>query len=585
MKIIIREYLRNLKERDELEDVVVDLLSLMGLKIVSEPARGTKQSGVDVFAVGRMPGDKEPKAYLISIKSGDIKRTNWKGGPQRLRDSLEEIRDDYINSSVLLQNELKRIPRVVVGCFGGVVGEEVRKEFDGWFKNQNDQNARRRKPLVSFVSWNGDVLAENIVKKFLSPRLFVGDGARYLTKALAMVEDPDVSYSFFARYLQLALGLKSTALTATKRRRLLSQVGLALCLLRHYCGTFANLDVAYRSSELTLLWVWEFLKAGRRGNGRLTRAAKRKRDDVFGKFWNQYDAVASAYVKRILPTAKLPYVFSWVCRPNCEVDVNKRLFDVIGRMASYGSALLMHSAVNDKGESCTPSSKVKKAVGCIAETIGGIIKNNPTSDSPYLEEFVTEISLVALFLLQVGADEALHSWLWNILQNVRKHYIFHRSYPVYAMDYRQLVEHVRRGIQPEEKERHAKSSVLFPMIALIAVVAGFEDCFNEIVALKKELLQACDFQVWYPDERLEDEFYVNSARLGHSKPSVAVDNPAKFLQEVFSELEHSKMSLSCLGTRFAGLTMIGFRHYRYPLPPSYFHAIAGVRCATGVKEG
>ena len=52
MKLIIREYLASLRERDELDAILPDLLSEMGFTIISKPARGTKQHGVDIAAVG-----------------------------------------------------------------------------------------------------------------------------------------------------------------------------------------------------------------------------------------------------------------------------------------------------------------------------------------------------------------------------------------------------------------------------------------------------------------------------------------------------------------------------------------------------
>lgn len=50
MKLIIKEYLASLKERDELDAVLPDLLSQLGLNVYSRPARGTRQ---DVLTLER----------------------------------------------------------------------------------------------------------------------------------------------------------------------------------------------------------------------------------------------------------------------------------------------------------------------------------------------------------------------------------------------------------------------------------------------------------------------------------------------------------------------------------------------------
>ena len=47
MKLIIKEYLASLKERNELDALLPTLLSQMGLTILSEPSIGNRQFGVD----------------------------------------------------------------------------------------------------------------------------------------------------------------------------------------------------------------------------------------------------------------------------------------------------------------------------------------------------------------------------------------------------------------------------------------------------------------------------------------------------------------------------------------------------------
>ena len=48
MKLILKQYLSSLKERGELDAILPDLLSQLGLNVFSRPGRGTRQDGVDV---------------------------------------------------------------------------------------------------------------------------------------------------------------------------------------------------------------------------------------------------------------------------------------------------------------------------------------------------------------------------------------------------------------------------------------------------------------------------------------------------------------------------------------------------------
>ncbi len=72
MKLILKEYLSSLKERDELDAILPDLLSTLGLSVFSKPGKGTRQYGVDVAAYGSLNGGDET-VYLFSIKAGDIR--------------------------------------------------------------------------------------------------------------------------------------------------------------------------------------------------------------------------------------------------------------------------------------------------------------------------------------------------------------------------------------------------------------------------------------------------------------------------------------------------------------------------------
>ena len=55
MRLIIREYLSMLKETDELEVIVPDLLNSMNIDIVAGAQSGVRQEGVDIHGIGNDP--------------------------------------------------------------------------------------------------------------------------------------------------------------------------------------------------------------------------------------------------------------------------------------------------------------------------------------------------------------------------------------------------------------------------------------------------------------------------------------------------------------------------------------------------
>ncbi len=68
MKLLIRQYLASLKEGGELDALLPDILSQMGLEVFLKPGIGSRQYGVDVGAYGKLSEDSENKVYLFSVK-------------------------------------------------------------------------------------------------------------------------------------------------------------------------------------------------------------------------------------------------------------------------------------------------------------------------------------------------------------------------------------------------------------------------------------------------------------------------------------------------------------------------------------
>src|ERR1043165_7505119 len=98
MKLLVRNYLASLREREELDAILPDLLSELGYTEYSRPQRGTAQAGVDIVAIGDDEGER--KVFLFSVKQGDLTRQSWDGTPQALRSSLNEILDTSIPTKI-----------------------------------------------------------------------------------------------------------------------------------------------------------------------------------------------------------------------------------------------------------------------------------------------------------------------------------------------------------------------------------------------------------------------------------------------------------------------------------------------------
>lgn len=106
MRLVIKDYLSQLKEKDELDFLICDLLLQMGYITDNRPETGNRQYGVDIRA------RKGREILLGVIKQGRLNRANWDSGPNAVRQSVNEIRDTYIRQ--MTEDDQKKQIRIVV---------------------------------------------------------------------------------------------------------------------------------------------------------------------------------------------------------------------------------------------------------------------------------------------------------------------------------------------------------------------------------------------------------------------------------------------------------------------------------------
>lgn len=247
MRLVIRQYLESLKERGELDVMLPDLLSQMGLEVFLSPGIGTRQLGVDVAAVGSINGS-EDTVYLFSIKSGDLSRKEWSSGnPQDLRPSIEEIVEQFIPQRMPPEHKSK--PIEICLCFGGEVKEDVRPDVTA-FENKVES----RESNLKFSEWNGDRLADLIEKHFLREELLPRESRINLRKSLAMLDEPTVSFQHFSSLIK---HLCDEGENPKKTLTVLRQMYICTGILFAWCRDADNIESAYKGSELVLLRSWD----------------------------------------------------------------------------------------------------------------------------------------------------------------------------------------------------------------------------------------------------------------------------------------------------------------------------------------
>jgi hypothetical protein len=561
MKLIIRQYLAALKERDELDAILPDLLSQLGLNVYSRPGRGTRQDGVDVGAVGALDDGTE-KVYLFSIKPGDLTRRAWDGdSAQSLRPSLNEILDAYIPNR--LPAEHRDRPVVICITIGGDIQEQVRPQVTGFI-------AQHTTDKISFEEWNGDKLASLIQANFLREDLLPREARSQLRKALALLDEPEASYQHFARLIRSfsAVGAAADA----ERVRAIRQMSLCLWILFAWAREAGNVESAYRAGELTLLHGWNLVRRYAREIGQIPSAIESALFSIF----SAYQQICSEFLRtNVLPHAGKQHAISTVIRAGCSLDANLKLFDILGRLGLDGIWALWGATAYPEEEKELRQRMLAEA-NMYASSIKALISANPALFLPIKDDHIVDISIAVLLLAWDPQNHAdIKRWIAEIVERARFAYQTNGKYPCTLDDYSELLLHPKLA-DGEYRKAVTCGSVLYPMIALWAALLNDEETYRNVAEFKQQSLQHCNFQFWYPDDQSEEHFYANSDLHGAILSDACVDRPADDLvSQAFGECEHSPQfnELSAVKFQWWPLILIACRHYRFPLPLHLFRSL------------
>lgn len=97
IQLILSHYLAGLRERNELDALLPELLKAMGHSVLSRPQIGPAQAGVDVFST-LADADGVEEVYVFIIKFGNVGRADLYGGPQSIDPSVREACNDFIRN-------------------------------------------------------------------------------------------------------------------------------------------------------------------------------------------------------------------------------------------------------------------------------------------------------------------------------------------------------------------------------------------------------------------------------------------------------------------------------------------------------
>lgn len=558
MKPVIREYLVSLKERGELDAILPDLLSELGYTVFSKPSRGTRQFGVDVAAIGPSGDDR---IYLFAIKRGDLTRSEWNGlSDQALRPSLDEIFDAYIPNHLPPEHVGKHI--VICPCFGGEVTEAAHEAFYGYIKH-------RTTAAVEFSVWNGDRLAGLLEEGLLREGLLSPEVRSSLRKAIAMSDEPDVSFAHFVRLVDtIAAATVSTSdakhLTASR------QISISLWMLFVWARQQGNLESAYLASEHALLSVWDISKQLLLAETKLSEemgAVLFELVNLHLQIWDEFIG------KKVLPHAGNLYAISAAVQTASPLDVNLALFSVLGRIALHGLWQVWIDCRSCDLPATYVDQKPSYRIDMLANRLCALISANPALLTPVSEEQVTDLALGFMFLAIHGKHIGyLRLWVSELVKRADFSYRTRGRYPCTLHEYADLAEHPRN-----DKEGYfedvTQGTVLLPTLAFWAALIGDGDSLEVLARLKESILPHCSTQLWLPDESSEAGLWHGRDDHGAAFLDIPLSTDGeKILEYIMRECGPATPfgELSAIKQGFWPLVLVACRHHRFPLPPHFF---------------
>jgi hypothetical protein len=555
MKLIIREFLSQLKESGELDRLLPDLLSRMKLIPISRPQIGVRQNGVDIAAVGK--DDFGVKTlFLFVLKVGDLGRRDWDDGVNAIRPTLNQIKDSYLRSFV--QPEHKSLPVKIVVCTTGNLKQEVTPDFNGYV-----EGSAREGLAIEF--WSGDKVASLIDTHLLDEYAMNPRERTDMRKAIALIgtKDYDLRHAYKLFEDLLLKSHQSGSGAGSRERKIFIRqaktAALALEVIFRWAAEEGNLLNAMKCAERCCLWTWEAIRM----RGLLDY---RPALSVYADIFNIYERVCYAYFEKIQRHCFVRDAMSTYAGEGSLVAL--KVYEQIGVISLIGVTQVQRSILNPSDGRSVENAQV------VVEGLVALIRNNPASGSPRFDENAIELSLALFVLLATGKHDAAKEWIESISSRLAWSLRRGKGFPIASDSLDDLIALDLGELEDDEVKKLHDLSTLIPTLIHWCVIFGLDELYRQWQSVQSTLLDGMCLQLWYADEDTEAGIYKGPAQFDSGSteaPIVFPDDPKKLISACQQLLDSKTIPdltfASCIQKDHFGLILIACRHFRTPFPP------------------
>jgi hypothetical protein len=556
MRLALSHYLRTLRERDEFDRLLPELLTEMGYIALVKPMAGVRQFGVDFPAAGKSLDDGVDELLLFVIKQGDINRRIWDGDPNAVRPSMDEIIDVYLASHVPSGYENHR--KVIIVATTGDLGQAVQPNWAGY-------TSRHRQ--LRFEFWGADRVADLIEMHLLNEHLFDGQDRADLRKSLVMGADSGYRFEDLCRLMLRQLGLSTEGglsdagqhQTPAALVKALRRVHLAALVCSYWADAEGERRQALWVMERTVLW--SFHRAVLQGLHQEADIQQAVRD-----IWESYREASRRYYQRIESHIRIKDGLSGYTREGSEYAMT--LLEQVGLLASIGLSITMT-------DPATPDEIDQRAL--MANAMADLLRNHPAAASPRLDEQVVDVCLALVLLTRCGRFDTAKWWIAEIAGRLNFAFRIGRMFPIGTDSLDDMVELDVFG-DDELTTRVKQYSWLLATIASWSVMLGLDEIYETLARSHAQSYPEVGSQLWHPPADWSTSWYFGPGHheRGSSEAPYSLPDRAQDLRNRIAKFNASgrlmwEETSPALQVGLWDIDFVACRHFRTPVPASMWY--------------
>lgn len=544
IQLVLSHYLAGLRERDELDALLPELLKAMGHSVLSRPQVGVAQAGVDVVSTMATNQD-ETEVFLFVIKFGDVGREDFYGGKQAIDPSIREASNDFIRNR--LEESLRGFRKRIVLLTNGVLKQEAQPGYSALSKDIAER------PQCSLEFWGTDQLTPLIEQHLFDESLLLATGKSDLRAALAGLDESDTAIRRFIRFVTACFKITDEELAqsdATRKRKFLRRCAAAAMgwgVLLVWGKNEGNLKPGVVAGEYLALRLWA--EAVRAGLTEYPLFAERMQAVMFLQLKSLHEYYCKVAPQLINRRALLHY------RPD-RILYADLVFEEFGRLATFLLLLQRLEGPDQLREEVTALIRM-------------LLNEHTCYRLPVYDGQTIDLTLVLVALMGEGDWEGAKRVVANCTGGLLRAVGNDQYLPV---DTDLLEDALALCATGEAEPREFfETSTLVPALALVAALLRDETTLRQLREEALPHMQDVTLERWFPTVDLE-----TLTGAGRAVPDVGVSRALAGLRNTaVEEAEAATKPLSGAAspsdfkwhnTPWSVLVALSARLHRHPLP-------------------